>query len=127
MFRHLYQYNSSGLEKLLRAALGEDNLDIGLVFEQQVRANKSVPDGLISQKPFHIYIEAKVTGKLDFDQIKRHLESAKDNERSYIIGLTKDKISEVDFEQCKMSCENEGVAFSALSHVLTFKALSFRY
>ena len=62
MFRHLYRHNPLGFERFLNNMIDDEKLEIGLVFQQQVRAKKSVPDGIISQEPFNIYIEAKVGG-----------------------------------------------------------------
>lgn len=116
MCRHLYQHNTARFEKLLNSIIGDERLEIGLVFEQQVRADKSVPDGVVSQKPFNLYIEAKLDGKLDKDQILRHLQSAKDNDQSYIIGLTKETLTPSELSEYKNICADEGVVFAATTY-----------
>lgn len=116
MCRHLYQHNAARFEQFLNSVIGDEKLEIGLVFEQQVRADKSVPDGVISQKPFNLYIEAKLDGKLDRDQIFRHLQSAKENEQSYIIGLIKEALTISELSEYKKFCADEGVVFASTTY-----------
>ncbi len=111
MFRHLYRHNPLGFQRFLNSMIGDENLEVGLVFRQQVKTKKSTPDGMISQNPFNIYIEAKRNGKLLKDQIRRHLQTAKDKDQSYIIGLTKDPLSALKLEEYKVLCGGEGVGF----------------
>ena len=116
MFRHLYRYNPSGFQRFLNSMIDDENLEVGLVLQQQVNVEQSVPDGMILQKPFNIYIEAKREGGLSNVQITRHLETAKNKEQSYIIGLTKDPLSAPELEQYKVLCRGEGVGFAAITY-----------
>ena len=116
MFRHLYRHNPLGFERFLNNMIGDENLEVGLVFRQQVKTKKSTPDGVISQNPFNIYIEAKRNGKLLKDQIRRHLQIAKDKEQGYILGLVQTPLSVTKLEQYKNFCSSEGVAFATTTY-----------
>ncbi len=116
MFRHLYRHNPLSFERFLNSMIDDESLEVGLVFQQQVNAEQSVPDGMISQEPFNIYIEAKVGGELNQDQIERHLQTAKDKEQSYIVGLTRNPLSETKLGRYKNLCANEDVIFAATTY-----------
>ncbi len=115
MFRHLYRHNPLGFQRFLNSMIDDENLEVGLVFQQQVRVAQAVPDGIISQEPFNIYIEAKRNGKLNQDQISRHLQSAREKKKSYILGLTKNSLSVQELEQYENLCGEE-VTFVAITY-----------
>lgn len=116
MMRHLYQHGVARFEQFLTNLIGEETLQIGLVFEQQKRAAQSVPDGMISQQSFVLYIEAKRGGRLDKGQIERHLQAAKRDRNSYLIGLTKEALTEAEMSDYRQLCKAHGVTFAAISY-----------
>jgi hypothetical protein len=58
VFRYFYQSSPFKIQRAL-TELVENDLSIGLLFQQQVRGDLSVPDALITQQPLHIYVETK--------------------------------------------------------------------
>ena len=57
MLRHVYQAAPQKLQLVLRALMEDEELDIGLKFEQQVKGSDSVPDALITQPPLAVLVE----------------------------------------------------------------------
>ena len=76
MLRHLYNESPKKLNSVLSTLtdMGEEFF-VGVSFNQQVKGTSSVPDAQISQSPVSIYFETKTDGKLDEDQLKRHVDS----------------------------------------------------
>lgn len=75
VLRHLYQTAPAKLEQVIGELLGQDRITLGPTFAQQTRESASVPDGLIAQAPFRLYLETKLGPALDFDQLDRHIQS----------------------------------------------------
>ena len=50
VMRFFYQQSPQKLETVLADLVGEE-LEVGLVFEQQIKSSASTPDALISQRP----------------------------------------------------------------------------
>jgi hypothetical protein len=72
----LYEENPKFLGEVLGDLVDEQLADVvGVHFRQQTRKKGSVPDGLILQRPFSIYIETKLSDGFDMAQLKQHLES----------------------------------------------------
>ncbi len=72
----LYEENPKYLGEVLGALMGEDIGDrVGVHFRQQERRDKSVPDGLIFQAPFTIYIETKNFDWFYYRQLVDHLDA----------------------------------------------------
>ena len=75
MLRHVYQAAPQKLQLVLRALMEDEELDIGLKFEQQVKGSDSVPDALITQPPLAVLVEAKRGNDITVGQIEGHLKS----------------------------------------------------
>lgn len=94
--RHFYQESPQKIAAML-SDLTNDDLSVGLVFEQQVRSSSSIPDALITQAPLDIYIETKRGDQLDQNQIERHIESignsSSPNSKKILFGLTRTPIA----------------------------------
>jgi hypothetical protein len=104
----------------------ETDLSIGLIFEQQVRGETSVPDALITQEPMRIFIETKRGGVVDSDQIRRHLKSiahAAGSRGDVLIGLTKEQIAESDRKALAAEAALEGITFTAVTFSQIVEAL----
>ncbi|VAW15538.1 hypothetical protein MNBD_ALPHA12-644, partial [hydrothermal vent metagenome] len=96
---------------------------------QQIRGQNSVPDAQISQRPFDIFIEAKLDGALDENQLERHIKSINGNKKIldgslvYLIGLTKEDISEKQIKTINKIAEETGVIFIATTFTRLSKIL----
>ena len=76
----IYEENPKFLSEWLSNLLGESfSNKVGVRFRQQEHRESSVPDGLICQKPFSIYIETKNYDWFHDDQLRNHL-AALDND-----------------------------------------------
>lgn len=74
VLKMLYEENPKFLGEVLSNLVDEDLADVvGVQFRQQTRKKGSVPDGLILQRPFTIYIETKHFDWFYNDQLERHL------------------------------------------------------
>lgn len=74
ILKMLYEENPKFLGEVLSALVGEDIGErIGVKFRQQEHRTASVPDGLVLQPPFAIYIETKSFDWFYDDQLERHL------------------------------------------------------
>jgi hypothetical protein len=92
------------MEKILRLLVEDENIEqqirVGLSFENQINGSDSRPDGCIIQNPINIFIEAKLGNDLSVEQINRHIESIKNTKdifgKKYLICLTRDNINKLD-------------------------------
>lgn len=76
VLKTLYEDNPKYLAEVLSALLGENLGElVGVSFRQQERKKSSVPDGLISQRAFTIYIETKNWDWFYDSQLEAHLEA----------------------------------------------------
>lgn len=76
LLKMLYESNSDYFSEVIGGLIGYEVSDyVGVNFRQQERRKSSVPDGLISQKPFSIYIETKNYDWFYDEQLEKHLES----------------------------------------------------
>ncbi len=95
MLRHVYRSSPRLLEDVLRSLLEDEDIEIGPRFEQQVGGTHSVPDAVLSQKPLHIYVEAKRGDWLTDDQMEGHVRSIIDmahpKNSAFLITLTNNR------------------------------------
>jgi len=76
VLRMLYEENPKFLGEVLTKLIDEELADVvGVHFRQQTRKKSSVPDGLIIQRPFTIYIETKNFDWFYDAQLEQHLEA----------------------------------------------------
>jgi len=76
VLKMIYEENPYIFAEALSGLIGYDISEyIGVSFRQQERKKASVPDGLISQKSFAIYIETKNYDWFYDEQLKNHLEA----------------------------------------------------
>lgn len=120
VLRHLYRASPNKISLLLNA-LFEEEVPIGLEFRQQVKSSHSVPDALIRQQPFSLFVEAKHGGALNSDQIKRHVKSIAGlglpTGSAILIGLTKEHPSAELLATLKAEAEKEAIRFFSVSYV----------
>lgn len=71
----LYEENPKFLGEVLAGLVGEELADIvGVQFRQQARKKSSVPDGVVFQPAFTLYIETKNWDWFSDEQLGRHLD-----------------------------------------------------
>lgn len=118
LLRHFYQASPFKLERALSALVGQD-FRIGLNFEQQVRGQASVPDALISQDAFRVFIETKRGATLELPQIVAHLKSISLDQvvgrTDFLLGLTKETLADNDIAHFGMLARQQRVAFAAVT------------
>lgn len=74
VLKMLYEENPKFLGEVLSNLIDEELADVvGVHFRQQMRKKGSVPDGLILQRPFTIYIETKNFDWFYDGQLEQHL------------------------------------------------------
>lgn len=127
MLRHMYRKSPRMLENVLRALLEEDEVEIGPRFEQQVGAAYSIPDAVLTQKPLHVYLEAKHGDGLYDDQLERHMRSISEKRfpenSAFLIGLTKNRTGE-DGERWKKKALEYGITFAATTYRELLEAIA---
>lgn len=106
----LYDENPRFLSEVLTTLVGEELGDyIGVKFRQQEKKQSSVPDGLIAQLGFTVYIEAKNFDWFYKDQLDKHL-AALDKESGglkILIALSAFETKETAlFEQVRSKCKS---------------------
>jgi uncharacterized membrane protein len=75
----MYSESPGLLGEFLTNLVGEEvGSRVGVQFHQQVSRGSSVPDGLISQAAFQIFIETKESDWFHDDQLEQHLNNMKD-------------------------------------------------
>lgn len=126
VLRFIYQKSPFKLEAVLSELVGE-NIDIGPNFEQQIRESSSTPDAVISQRPLQLFIETKLHGQLDREQIIRHINSITECQyppsRKIIIGLTKIQISEIERRELVDIAAAKSIIFVAITFTDIVQAL----
>jgi len=107
--------------------LEEDEVEIGPRFEQQVGAAYSIPDAVLSQKPLHVYVEAKHGDGLYDDQLDRHMRSIAEKRHpensAFLIGLTRNGTDEDEDERWKKKALEYGITFAATTYRELLEAL----
>ena len=120
VMRFFYQQSPQKLETVLADLVGEE-LEIGLVFEQQIKFSASTPDALISQRPLELFFETKRGGKIDKAQIKRHIQSMVRTDRplsrKLLFSLTRTPISEDDCVELSKHALGASITFVATTFV----------
>jgi len=97
LFSRLYHYSPIRFRDFLQEFL-EDVRDLspGIRFKQQVKAKKSVPDGIIEQDSFKVVIEAKLYDNMSHKQLVAHLDSFR-NEAVQVLLLINPSLPSDDF------------------------------
>jgi len=123
VLKTLYEDNPKYLSEVLVSLLGENLADIvGVQFSQQEKKKDSIPDGLITQKAFTIYIEAKNWDWFYDSQLEAHLEALRTEQpgMKILIALGNfDNSASDSFERIKTLCAEK------YSRTIAFAKLSF--
>ncbi len=114
-------FNQASPYKLQSAltSLTDLELSIGLTFEQQVHIHQNVPDALITQEPFQIFVETKHGGALIADQIEKHINSIANythgHVRNILVGLTKEPTTPSVVNRFRALARSKGIDFVAIT------------
>lgn len=103
LMRRLYEFNLSKFRRFLKELLKElddESADIashlGVVFEQQIRGEGSIPDGGFKQESVKVIVETKTGTSFDRDQIRRHLDGLKKEKHGLLILLSPTRLSQTE-------------------------------
>lgn len=131
VLRHLYQVSPIKLESVLNQLLGDERLSLGLSFTQQVKGTHSVPDALIHQPDFRLYIETKLGASLDQNQLIRHIESVGRDvadtdvraQQIILLGLATAEMRSREAAQISEFAASRGVIFSSVTFAQLVSAI----
>lgn len=122
VLKMLYEENPKFLGEVLSNLIDEELAEVvGVRFRQQVWKKGSVPDGLILQKPFAIYIETKNFDWFYDAQLEQHLESlhAEGGGAKALVALGNfEALSETRFSRIESICAEKyqgSIYFAAVS------------
>jgi len=102
MLKLVYEESPSLLGEVLSALVGQDIGDaVGVEFRQQERKGGSVPDGLIAQRPFEVYVETKQFDWFYDDQIEAHLRALDSSGPGLKVLLALSNFEEDDLDRFK--------------------------
>jgi uncharacterized protein YbjQ (UPF0145 family) len=112
LLSQIHQHSSDKLQQVLNELLGENEIPLGISFQQQMHSKTSVPDGSILQEPVHIVIETKVTAGINVDQLISHCESfIKGRTGNYLMLLTTNKANDQALEPVRRKAKEIGATF----------------
>ncbi|WP_022730045.1 hypothetical protein [Fodinicurvata sediminis] len=119
MLRHVYRLSPFKLEQILNSMVGEEVIEVGPRFTQQRRAAYSVPDCVIEQASFHIYVEAKLDCPLSEQQLDAHLLSIHEHSHkkgsAFLVGLAPEALPEEILKRVQSNAAEFGIQFSVVS------------
>ena len=122
ILKMIYEENPKYLGGILSSLAGENLGDlVGVKFQQQEKRKASIPDGLILQKSFTIYIETKNYDWFYDDQLESHLDALSEESRGLKIlialgafdFLTEERFARID-KLCRTKYESK-IFFTAIS------------
>ena len=112
LLSQINQHSTERLRAFLGNLLGDEDLPLGISFEQQRPTASSVPDGSILQEPFHLVIETKVGSDVDAGQLIRHFDAfTKGGTGNYLILLTKSDVPPEQVAEVMAKSKETGVVF----------------
>lgn len=117
VLRHLYQASPAKLGQVIGEIVGQEAITIGPTFEQQIVAKASIPDGVITQSPFRLYIETKLGAAPGDEQLNRHLKSIKaaGSGAAYLVALSASAMTPSIRDSFADRASDEGVTFATLT------------
>ena len=121
MLKMLYEENPKFLSEVISSLTDEQVGDyVGVKFTQQQKRGLAIPDGLIRQKPFTLYIETKQYDWFYDEQLERHLDELnKEEGLKILIALGNfEYLSETRFKKIDEICKNiyrNSIVFAAVA------------
>lgn len=98
LLARLYETSTVKFQLLLNELLQEE-VEVGLSFNQQIRGTNSVPDGTIFQKSFKIVIETKLGDNYQVSQLVNHLNSLGDEDYQVLLAIGSKEMKPKQVEQ----------------------------
>ena len=121
LLRMLYQESPAYLDEALADLTGgQTEGRVGVQFRQQDRRATSVPDAVVFQQPFTLFVETKNTDWFSDDQLERHLAGlAEEPGLKVLLALSRfDDLAADRFDHVQRVCETEyggDLAFAPVS------------
>lgn len=121
LLRMLYEANPKFLEEALGAITEGQIGTVGVEFSQQERQSSGIPDGVIRQAPFTVFIETKSFDWFYDSQLERHLQDLNEQRNGQKILLALSAFPdgyEQRFDRIETLCRDKydgKIAFAALS------------
>jgi hypothetical protein len=119
MMKLIYEESPKNFEDFITTIIGsKEGLSIGPSFSQQVRKKESIPDLVISQKSFTVFVETKLTNWHYSGQIVRHLKSFNSNTDIKILILLADEYTQklqVQFQNEISKATEDGIIIKAIT------------
>lgn len=88
LFSRLYQHSPNKFKAFLSSLLNDTDLEAGILFNQQEKSSKSVPDGSISQTSFKVAIETKMNKNFNVNQLVNHIHSFANEDFKVLLSLS---------------------------------------
>ena len=116
LLARIYSYSPPRASQLLTDITGE-SIEIGIEINQQVRSNRSIPDGQVIQRSFKVLIESKVGASTNIDQLLRHSTNFSNEDQKILLLLTKKPLEEDEADEIKRQISNRhpGVIFKSIT------------
>jgi hypothetical protein len=122
LLKQLYEENPRFLAEALDGITGgEGDSVIGVQFRQQQKHGRTIPDGVIKQQAFTLFVETKNFDWFYDNQLERHLDALNDEHEGQKVLLALSKFEDGyddEFEEIERLCREKyggEVVFSALS------------
>lgn len=78
LFKRLQHHGARVFQQILRALISNDDLIVGALLTEQEESNgKTIADGVIRQRSFHIVLETKLHASFNIGQLTGHLSTFK--------------------------------------------------
>lgn len=122
LLKQIYEENPRFLDEVLDGITGgEGDSIIGVQFRQQQKHSNTIPDGVIKQQPFTLFVETKNVDWFHDDQLENHLDALDDEYvgQKVLVALSKFEDGyDGRFDHVQELCRekyDQRVVFSALS------------
>jgi hypothetical protein len=123
LLKMLYEENPKFLAEVMTTLVGEELGDqIGVRFRQQVRKGSAIPDGLILQPAFTIYIETKNWDWFYDEQLAQHLDALDSEDLGLKVLVA---LSNFESEERKKFAKVHDLCASKYKGSIIFKEVSF--
>jgi len=88
LLSRLYQHSPIKFEGFINSLLDDNDIGVGVQFNQQRKGKGSIPDGSIKQSSFKVVIETKLHKNFSVEQLVGHLDSFEKEEYKVLLSLS---------------------------------------
>lgn len=107
LFSRLYGNSPIKFKYFFNEILEDIDFEVGIQFIQQLKNNKSIPDGIIAQDSFKLVIETKLdTRHFNVNQLSKHLNSFNTESFQILLSLSPSKMSNDFKNQVKSTIDD---------------------